>query len=449
VAEEKEISYMQQVTDRLKTINEEGAEDRNATKGKGIQSSLLRDQIKILEVIANSVAMLNNNFEEFMQNQALASLKGLDPEDKGGVQGKTSGAKNSGDKDDAGFLFDGIVASFIAFKASMMLFGTRLLNFIKRIALPVTAVIALIKGFMEDFESTEGTFGEKVVAGLGGAIQKLFKWLIAVPSQFVVDLAAWLARKFGANEAAAYLEKVDVAKMWEDLLKGIGEFLKPMTDMIANGIDWFMGPESEEAKEMVSTVIDTVFEKIKSIAKGLADLFHFFTTGEDIGIVTEIQEMYQGIVDWLSTLPDKMMAPIIKIQEMYQGIVDWFSELPSKLFNGLGDLTKKGLSALGFGSDSSEESAGDDDYDPKTVIDYGDPTRSGRVTAAEARRAELTGELTEAEKNAFKGHSQTANVNIAPQSNNTNVNNSTTNVTASSGPVRDPNPLKNRSRETF
>jgi hypothetical protein len=157
-----------------------------------------------------------------------------------------------------------------------------------------------------------------------------------------------------------------------------------------------------------------------------------------------------------------MMAPIIKIQEMYQGIVDWFSELPSKLFNGLGDLTKKGLSALGFGSDSSEESAGDDDYDPKTVIDYGDPTtydertkkldspaRSGRVTAAEARRAELTGELTEAEKNAFKGHSQTANVNIAPQSNNTNVNNSTTNVTASSGPVRDPNPLKNRSRETF
>ena len=134
---------------------------------------------------------------------------------------------------------------------------------------------------------------------------------------------------------------------------------------------------------------------------------------------------------------------------MYQGIVDWFSELPSKLFNGLGDLTKKGLSALGFGSDSSEESAGDDDYDPKTVIDYGDPTRSGRVTAAEARRAELTGELTEAEKNAFKGHSQTANVNIAPQSNNTNVNNSTTNVTASSGPVRDPNPLKNRSRETF
>ena len=424
MAEEKEISYMQQVTDRLKTINEEGAEDRNATKGKGIQSSLLRDQIKILEVIANSVAMLNNNFEEFMQNQALASLKGLDPEDKGGVQGKTSGAKNSGDKDDAGFLFDGIVASFIAFKASMMLFGTRLLNFIKRIALPVTAVIALIKGFMEDFESTEGTFGEKVVAGLGGAIQKLFKWLIAVPSQFVVDLAAWLARKFGANEAAAYLEKVDVAKMWEDLLKGIGEFLKPMTDMIANGIDWFMGPESEEAKEMVSTVIDTVFEKIKSIAKGLADLFHFFTTGEDIGIVTEIQEMYQGIVDWLSTLP-------------------------SKLFNGLGDLTKKGLSALGFGSDSSEESAGDDDYDPKTVIDYGDPTRSGRVTAAEARRAELTGELTEAEKNAFKGHSQTANVNIAPQSNNTNVNNSTTNVTARSGPVRDPNPLKNRSRETF
>ena len=162
MAEEKEISYMQQVTDRLKTINEEGAEDRNATKGKGIQSSLLRDQIKILEVIANSVAMLNNNFEEFMQNQALASLKGLDPEDKGGVQGKTSGAKNSGDKDDAGFLFDGIVASFIAFKASMMLFGTRLLNFIKRIALPVTAVIALIKGFMEDFESTEGTFGEKV-----------------------------------------------------------------------------------------------------------------------------------------------------------------------------------------------------------------------------------------------------------------------------------------------
>ena len=97
------ISFMEQVTGQLQSINEEGAEDRKATKGKGIQSSLLRDQIKILEVIANSVAMLNNNFEEFMQNQALANLKGLDPEDKGGVQGKTSGAKDSGDKDDSGF----------------------------------------------------------------------------------------------------------------------------------------------------------------------------------------------------------------------------------------------------------------------------------------------------------------------------------------------------------
>ena len=395
------ISFMEQVTGQLQSINEEGAEDRKATKGKGIQSSLLRDQIKILEVIANSVAMLNNNFEEFMQNQALANLKGLDPEDKGGVQGKTSGAKDSGAKD-SGFLFSGIIASFTAFKASMMLFGKRLLNFIKRIALPVTAVIALITGFMEDFESEQGTFGEKVVAGLGGAIQKLFKWLIAVPSQFVVDMAAWLARKMGADAMADYLERVDVVKMWEDLLGGIGEFLKPMTDMIAKGIDWFSSEESAGVREAVSGFVDgyitlvTSFWKrvgniIVSITKVFAELLHFFTTGNEL-------------------------ESIQKIKEIYQAILDWFSELPKKMFDSLPEYAQAGLTALGF----SPESAGG--------------------------RQDLTEELSDANDVANNNRTPPPTVIVAPQSSSTSVNSSTTNITASSGPVRDPTSQKMQGR---
>lgn len=404
------ISFMEQVTGQLQSINEEGAEDRKATKGKGIQSSLLRDQIKILEVIANSVAMLNNNFEEFMQNQALANLKGLDPEDKGGVQGKTSGAKDSGDKDDSGFLFSGIIASFTAFKASMKLFGTRLLNFIKRIALPVTAVIALITGFMEDFESEQGTFGEKVVAGLGGAIQKLFKWLIAVPSQFVVDMAAWLARKMGADAMADYLERVDVVKMWEDLLGGIGEFLKPMTDMIAKGIDWFSSEESAGVREAVSGFVDgyltlvTSYWKgvgnfIVSITKVFAELLHFFTTGNEL-------------------------EAIQKIKEIYQAILDWFSELPKKMFDSLPEFAQAGLTALGF----SPEAA----YDPKSVSAGG--------------RQDLTEELSDANDVANNNRTPPPTVIVAPQSSSTSVNSSTTNITASSGPVRDPTSQKMQGR---
>jgi hypothetical protein len=393
------ISFMEQVTGQLQSINEEGAEDRKATKGKGIQSSLLRDQIKILEVIANSVAMLNNNFEEFMQNQALANLKGLDPEDKGGVQGKTSGAKDSGDKDDSGFLFDGIIASFMAFKASMMLFGTRLLNFIKRIALPVTAVIALITGFMEDFESTEGTFGEKVVAGLGGAIQKLFKWLIAVPSQFVVDMAAWLARKMGADAMADYLERVDVVKMWEDLLGGIGEFLKPMTDMIAEGIDWFSSEEAAGFREAVSGFVEKIGNFIVSTAKVFAELLHFFTTGNEL-------------------------EAIQKIKEIYQAILDWFSELPKKMFDSLPEFAQAGLTALGF----SPEAA----YDPKSVSAGG--------------RQDLTEELSDANDVANNNRTPPPTVIVAPQSSSTSVNSSTTNITASSGPVRDPTSQKMQGR---
>ena len=409
------ISFMEQVTNRLQSINEEGAEDRKATKGKGIQSSLLRDQIKILEVIANSVAMLNNNFEEFMQNQAVASLKGLDPKDKGGDTGKTSDASD-GKKaaDDAGFLFDGIVTKFVAFGATVKVFGARLLNFIKRIALPITAVVALVTGFLEDFEAEEGTLGEKIVAGLGGAVQKLVKWLIAVPSQMLVDLAAWLARQFGAEEIADYLDKVDVVKMWEDLLGGIGEFLKPLTDKLAEGIDWFNGEGGAEVKDKIMAVIDWVFDKLKTLAKGFADLFHFFSTGNEIGIVTEITEMYKKLMDW-------------------------FESLPGKIFDGLPDVVQSGLKALGFAPDAQDDAtavgAGNDaQYDP-TAVSAGNNTRSN-----------LTEELDAAESEKFNNRSMPPTVVVAPQSSNTNVNSSTTNITASSGPVRDPTSLKTKGR---
>ena len=391
------ISFMEQVTNRLQSINEEGAEDRKATKGKGIQSSLLRDQIKILEVIANSVAMLNNNFEEFMQNQALASLKSLDPKDK-----ETSDASD-GKKaaDDAGFLFDDIVTGFVAFGVTVKTFGTRLLNFIKRIALPITAVVALVTGFLEDFEAEEGTLGEKIVAGLGGAVQKLVKWLIAVPSQMLVDLAAWLARQFGAEEIADYLDKVDVVKMWEDLLGGIGEFLKPLTDKLAEGIDWFNSADGAEVKDKIMEVIDSVFDTLEMLAKGFADLFYFFTTGNEIGIVAEITEMYGKLMDW-------------------------FESLPGKIFDNLPEFAQTGLKALGF----SPEAA----YDPS------------EVSAGNSKRSNLTEELDAAESEGFNNRSMPPTVVVAPQSSNTNVNSNTTNITASSGPVRDPTSLKSKGR---
>jgi hypothetical protein len=391
------ISFMEQVTNRLQSINEEGAEDRKATKGKGIQSSLLRDQIKILEVIANSVAMLNNNFEEFMQNQALASLKSLDPKDK-----ETSDASD-GKKaaDDAGFLFDSIVTKFVAFGVTVKSFGTRLLNFITRIALPITAVIALVTGFLEDFEAEEGTLGEKIVAGLGGAVQKLVKWLIAVPSQMLVDLAAWLARQFGAEEIADYLDKVDVVKMWEDLLGGIGEFLTPLTDKLVEGIDWLNGAEGQEIRDKISEGMTAVMDFLIDVAKGFADILHYFSTGEEIGVVSQIVEMYHTIMEW-------------------------FSSLPGKIFDNLPEWTQTGLKALGF----SPEAA----YDPS------------EVSAGGNTRSDLTEELDAAESEGFNNRSMPPTVVVAPQNSNTNVNSSTTHITASSGPVRDPTSLKSKGR---
>ena len=391
------ISFMEQVTNRLQSINEEGAEDRKATKGKGIQSSLLRDQIKILEVIANSVAMLNNNFEEFMQNQALASLKSLDPKDK-----ETSDASD-GKKaaDDAGFLFDSIVTKFVAFGVTVKSFGTRLLNFITRIALPITAVIALVTGFLEDFEAEEGTLGEKIVAGLGGAVQKLVKWLIAVPSQMLVDLAAWLARQFGAEEIADYLDKVDVVKMWEELLGGIGEFLTPLTDKLVEGIDWLNGAEGQEIRDKISEGMTAVMDFLIDVAKGFADILHYFSTGEEIGVVSQIVEMYHTIMEW-------------------------FSSLPGKIFDNLPEWTQTGLKALGF----SPEAA----YDPS------------EVSAGGNTRSDLTEELDAAESEGFNNRSMPPTVVVAPQNSNTNVNSSTTHITASSGPVRDPTSLKSKGR---
>ena len=167
------------------------------------------------------------------------------------------------------------------------------------------------------------------------------------------------------------------------------------------GIDWLNGEEGQEIRDKISEGMTAVMNFLIDVAKGFADILHFFTTGNEIGVVSQIVEMYQKIMEW-------------------------FSSLPGKIFDSLPEFAQEGLKALGF----SPEAA----YDPS------------EVSAGGNTRADLTEELDEAESKSFDNRSIPPTVIVAPQSSNTNVNSNTTNITASSGPVRDPSHLKQRGR---
>ena len=104
-----------------------------------------------------------------------------------------------------------------------------------KLFLPLTIVMSafdFITGFIDGFQSEEGSTGEKIFAGFKSGFQKLFKNLIGLPLKLLTNGVAFIAGLFGFDNAKKDLNEFadKIPKFISDLVGAPFDFIKKIFD---------------------------------------------------------------------------------------------------------------------------------------------------------------------------------------------------------------------------
>lgn len=248
--------------------------------------------LEVSEQTLSEIREINSNFEEFFDKMELQRLRSRDTDAPSPVQTTTEAPSKQKEEDDAGFLFDGIVLAFAAFKTRILDFAKRFKNFIKIIAKPfviITAAVSGVLGFIEGFTADENkTLGQKVIGGIGTGIEKILDTIVAWPAQMLVEAGAWLARALGAESVAEYLDKVDIRKALSDLFNSrISELIKeffvsafdPIFSFFDNRDDSAAQERAAQEREKLVAGIakfrDSIFGGVKFLSELVENIANF------------------------------------------------------------------------------------------------------------------------------------------------------------------------------
>ena len=137
-----------------------------------------------------------------------------------------------------------------------------------KLFLPLTVVMSafdFITGFIDGFQSEEGSTGEKIFAGFKSGFQKLFKNLIGLPLKLLTNGVAFIAGLFGFDNAK--------------------ESLNEFADKIPNFISDLVGAPFDLLKKIFS------FDFVGFIKK------NFPTVSKVLGLQTKEEERAEKIAD--------------------------------------------------------------------------------------------------------------------------------------------------------
>ena len=228
----------------------------------------------------------------------------------------------------------------------------------RRFLIPIFAIYDAFKGFtdLENLQAnipgmegqTEFTTSQKMLSGASEAFGNFFNAFL--------DLGSMVAKYFGAEHMAEYLESIDLAPQFGKVFTIISNLFKVVVN-IFKGI--FSGGEDDldesaftKAIKLVGGYISDLFDMFVAISDALL----FMTSGED-GAVWEGFKDIVGIIGsfvldlgtgLLGALADAMLGlgswAMGKVKDFFTGIWDWVTGLFSR---GKDDADKKPLNKNG------------------------------------------------------------------------------------------------------
>jgi len=205
-------------------------------------------------------------------------------------------------------------------------------KFLGKIFLPVTVLMGLweaVTGFMSGFENTKGNLGQKIIGGIGGAIQGLIDFFIVDLLKVLQDVIVWLGEFFGFDMSAI---------IEFDLAGKIGEWLKAPINFITDMFKWVAGDVSGE-DNMFTNLIDFISGVWSSVTSWFTGLLTWASEGIASGwtsltgyvseIWTDIKTWFTGLFSWGQTedggwsLTTLITTTIDKVKGWVTGLFSW------------------------------------------------------------------------------------------------------------------------------
>ena len=172
--------------------------------------------------------------------------------------------------------FFGTIGSFFR---GFLAIGSKLL-------VPLQVVIGLFSGVKQaftDFTNTEGSFLDKLIAGLGGFVKGAFNALISMPLDLLKKGVSFIAGKLGFENFAELLDSFSFAGLFSTIFDGITGFVTGIKDIIV-GIFTFDGDKIKKGLGGIGNILKSVGKFFLAVmAGGLAALGAILPGGESPG----------------------------------------------------------------------------------------------------------------------------------------------------------------------
>lgn len=143
---------------------------------------------------------------------------------------------------------------------------------IAAIAAGVTALVMSVQGFLDGFQSQEGTLLDKIFGGIAGFVKGFMK-ILTIPLDWMKDILSGILGFFGFDGAAEALDSFSFTELFGGLVDSIKEFVIGLKDLIwekikavGNSIKSFFGfgdDEDEETNAKAEAESDKKEEEIK------------------------------------------------------------------------------------------------------------------------------------------------------------------------------------------
>ena len=111
-------------------------------------------------------------------------------------------------------------------KSPVVQFMGRLGATLGKFFIPLTILMGAwqaIKGLIDGWKSTEGTWGDKIIGGLAGITESLINFFIMMPLDLIKDMLAWLGEKLGliGPDTKAMINEFSFADLFSKLWEGL------------------------------------------------------------------------------------------------------------------------------------------------------------------------------------------------------------------------------------
>ena len=258
----------------------------------------------------------------------------------------------------------------------------KVLNFIKgaakilgKVFLPFTVLMSLweaVTGFMDAFSAEKGNMGQKIIAGIGGAVKSLLDFFVFGIADMVQAAIVWLLKLFGFDSAATGVEEFNFVGKLKEWVFGAIDWITGLFKWVAGGMEgdspfkglmdfisgvwasvtgWFM-EKWTFVKEGVSGAWTSLSAKVgevwESVKAWFLEIFSF-AKGEDTDdsddgfIMSTIKKVITSIKAWFNKMFDFGSA-----EGILKSVINVMTWLPNIIKDAIAAVTEWLLGLFGF-----------------------------------------------------------------------------------------------------